>query len=112
LEKLGLDKLDTNNFYFRSKEGSKKARREMVSKEHKIIMLFGDNLADFTELFDKKSVENRNKTVDSLQSQFGDIFIVLPNVLYGEWESSLFEYKYDFTEAQKDSIRMNWIKGY
>lgn len=112
LEKLGLSNLDTNNFFFRVKEGSKKARREEVSKNYKIIMLFGDNLADFTELFDKKTVTSRNQTVDSLQSKFGDTFIVLPNALYGEWESSLFEYAYDYTDAQKDSIRMNWLKGF
>lgn len=112
LEKLGLENLDTNNFYFRVNEGSKKARREEVSKHHKIIMLFGDNLADFTELFDKQTVANRNTIVDRLQSEFGNTFIVLPNALYGEWEGSLFEYKYDYTDSQKDSIRMEWITGY
>lgn len=112
LEKLGLEELDTANFYFRVEEGSKKARREEVSKNNEIIMLFGDNLADFTELFDKQSNESRNHTVDSLQLEFGDSFIILPNTLYGEWEGSLFGYKYDFTESQKDSIRMSWIKGY
>jgi len=111
LEKLGLDNLDTNNFYFRVEEGSKKARREEVSKNHEIVMLFGDNLADFTELFDKKSVEKRNELVTDLQAKFGDAFIILPNALYGEWESSLFEYKYDYTEAQKDSIRMGMLQG-
>ena len=112
LEKLGLQNLDTANFYFRVKEGSKMGRRAEVAENYEIVMLFGDNLADFTELFDKKSVENRNHTVDSLQTRFGDSFIILPNVLYGEWEGALFGYTYKFTESQKDSIRMSWIKGY
>lgn len=112
LEALGLTKLDTNFFFFRTDESSKLARRNEVSKTHEIIMLFGDNLADFTELFDKKTTMVRNDLVDSLQNEFGSSFIVLPNVLYGEWEGSLFDYKYDWSESQKDSIRMEMIKGF
>ena len=112
LEKLGLTNLDTTLFYFRTDEGSKMARRAEVSKTHEIIMLFGDNLADFTEVFDKESTESRNAIVDSLNNKFGDSFIVLPNILYGEWEGSLFDYKYDWNEDQKDSIRMSLLKGF
>jgi len=111
LEKLGLTDLDTANFYFRTDGSSKKERREMVSENFDIMMLFGDNLADFTELFDKQSITDRNHVVDSLRAEFGSRFIVLPNTLYGEWESALFDYKYHWLPAQKDSIRLNWIKG-
>ena len=112
LERLGLEGLDTNNFYFRVEEGSKKARRNAVAENHEILMLFGDNLADLTEVFDKRTVQDRNQIVDSLQSEFGTHFIILPNALYGEWEGAMFDYKYDWTTIQKDSIRRSWLKGY
>ena len=112
LENLGLTDLDTNFFYLRTDESSKMARRNEVSKSHEIIMLFGDNLADFTELFDKKSTTDRNQLVDSLQLEFGNSFIVLPNIIYGEWEGSLYDYKYDWSEKQKDSIRMEIVEGF
>ena len=52
------------------------------------------------------------KCPQNMQSKFGDSFIVLPNTLYGEWDGALFNYQYDWTPAQKDSIRRDWIKGY
>ena len=112
LEKLGLTELDSNDFFLRSKEGSKANRRKIVSENYEIIMLFGDNLADFTELFDKQSLTNRSALVDSLSTEFGSRFMVLPNVLYGEWEGALFDYKYDWTPVQKDSIRKSHIRGF
>ena len=112
LETLGLLDLDTNNFHFRSDEGSKMNRRSKVAENYDILMFFGDNLADFSELFDKRTNADRNNLVDSLHVAFGSQFIILPNTLYGEWESSLFDYKYDWTAAQKDSIRVSWLKGY
>jgi 5'-nucleotidase (lipoprotein e(P4) family) len=80
--------------------------------DHEILMLFGDNLADFTELFDKKSITDRNQLVDSLQSEFGDRFIVLPNVIYGEWEGALTNYDRSLDHHAKDSIRKSLLKGY
>ena len=112
LEKLGITNIDSNHYLLREKEGSKKNRRAQVSEKYEIAMLFGDNLADFTELFDKRSTSDRNNLVDSLHQEFGDKFIVLPNVIYGDWEGSLYNYKYNWTSAQKDSIRLQFIKGY
>lgn len=112
LESLGLSELDTANFYFRTSERSKKGRRDEVTKNYDILMLFGDNLADFSAIFDQRTVADRSQLVDSLQQDFGSHFIVLPNVLYGEWEGALFDYQYDWTDAQKDSIRLSWLKGY
>ena len=64
------------------------------------------------ELFDKRNNADRNTLADSLKSEFGNTFVVLPNVLYGEWEGSLYDYKYDWSEEQKDSIRTSNIIGY
>jgi predicted secreted acid phosphatase len=66
-------------------------------------MLMGDNLGDFSNLFDKKNVDERMKNVNSVAAEFGDRFIVLPNPAYGDWESSLFNYK-PLTPAQEDSV--------
>ena len=112
LVNLGLSNLDTNHFFLRVDEGSKAGRRSKVAENFEVLMLFGDNLADFTEIFDKKSVSERNELTENMQSKFGDSFIVLPNTLYGEWDGALFDYKYDWSPAQKDSIRREWIKGY
>lgn len=109
---LGVTGVDSTNYYLREDEGSKMSRRASVMEEHEILMLFGDNLADFNEIFDKRSNTDRNALVAEMKDDFGSKFVVLPNVLYGEWEGSLYDYKYDWTATQKDSIRKVFIKGY
>ena len=60
---------------------------------------------DFSSLFDNhKSEKERAAAVETLKSEFGKRFIVLPNVGYGDWESAIFDYKYDLTQQQRDSI--------
>lgn len=112
LQKLGLTELDSNDFFLRSEEGSKAHRRKKVSENYEILMLFGDNLADFTELFDKQSLSKRSDLVDSLRMEFGSHFMVLPNALYGEWEGAMFDYQREWTPVQKDSIRKSLLKGF
>ncbi len=112
VEALGIVNIDSSHYYLRTEEGSKMNRRAKVSEDYEILMLFGDNLADFNEVFDKRSNLDRNKLVHEMSKEFGATFIVLPNVLYGEWEGSLYAYKYHWTPAQKDSIRKTFVVGY
>ena len=69
----------------RDETGDKTARRNTLN-DYEIIMLLGDNLADFNSVFYKKSNNERIQSVDSLSKMFGDKFIVLPNLIYGDWE--------------------------
>ena len=112
LKSLGLENVDTNQVLLRVDEASKKNRRDQVSENYEVLMLFGDNLADFSEVFDKQSLAIRNNFVDSLRTEFGSRFIILPNILYGEWEGALFEYNRSFSQSQKDSVRKSHLVGY
>ena len=69
----------------RDETGDKTARRSTLN-DYEIIMLLGDNLADFSSVFYKKSNNERIQSVDSLSKIFGDKFIILPNLIYGDWE--------------------------
>tara|TARA_B100000242_G_scaffold293894_1_gene273551 strand:- start:2545 stop:3240 length:696 start_codon:yes stop_codon:yes gene_type:complete len=69
----------------RDETGDKTARRNTLN-DYEIIMLLGDNLADFDSVFYKKSNNERIQSVDSLSKMFGDKFIVFPNLIYGDWE--------------------------
>lgn len=113
LKKLGFPYIDDEHFLLRTKESGKEARRQSVAADNNIIMLLGDNLSDFSELFDDKSTEERNKVTDDLQSDFGKKFIVLPNPMYGDWEmKGLYEGSYNWTPAQKDSLRKAKLISY
>ncbi|MDM1522850.1 5'-nucleotidase, lipoprotein e(P4) family [Empedobacter stercoris] len=93
------------NLILRSKESSKETRRQNIAKDFDIVLLLGDSLTDFSNLFDNHKSENeRAAAVETLKAEFGKRFIVLPNVGYGDWESAIFDYKYDLTQEQKDSI--------
>ena len=52
-------------------------------------MLVGDNLSDFHVDFERKTVEERNASVDRMKDEFGHKYIMLPNPLYGDWERAL-----------------------
>lgn len=99
------------NLILRSKESSKENRRKEIAKNYNIVLLLGDNLADFSDLFDKKSEQDRSAAVKSSAKDFGKKFIIIPNVGYGDWESSFYQYKYDYTSQQKDSMMYNAVKA-
>ena len=111
LQKFGFPMADDAHFHLRSDERSKERRRTTISETHTILLLMGDNLGDFAEIFDGGSTDDRALAVDEMRHEFGDRFIVLPNAMYGTWEGTLYQ-SYDLTPAQKDSIRKAALKIY
>ncbi|MBC7948206.1 MAG: 5'-nucleotidase, lipoprotein e(P4) family [Chitinophagaceae bacterium] len=91
---------------------SKEDRRLSVSANYEIILLLGDNLADFSSMFDgSKTSSEREAAVAMLAAQFGRKFIVLPNTNYGGWEDAIYGGR-PLSPTQKDSaIKVN-LKGY
>ncbi|WP_336704676.1 5'-nucleotidase, lipoprotein e(P4) family [Chryseobacterium indologenes] len=99
------------NLILRSKESSKETRRKDIAKNYNIVLLLGDNLADFSDIFDKKSETDRSSAVKNSANDFGKKFIIIPNVGYGDWESSFYQYKYDYTDQQKNSMMYDAVKS-
>ncbi len=91
---------------------SKETRRQTVAQTHNIVMLLGDNLGDFSMLFDKKSLQEREQNTLLSAADFGKKFIVLPNPTYGDWEGALYKYNHTYTAAQKDSIIKPMLKKF
>ncbi len=112
LQKLKLPDADTAHMLFLAGTSSKEARRQAVMSKYNIVMLFGDNLNDFTSLFEKKDIATRKTEVDNVQQDWGDKFIVLPNATYGEWESAMYDYNRKLTPQEKDAKRKNLLKDY
>lgn len=81
--------VDTNHLMLRTTVTNKEVRRHKVLMTHDIVMLVGDNLNDFASLFEATSADRRRHLTDSLRQEFGRRFIVLPNPMYGDWESAL-----------------------
>lgn len=88
LREKGVQFKEENILLGRSGLNSEKiARRNSISPAYDIIMLIGDNLADFHDVFESDiMLSQRKEIVESFQNEFGKKFIILPNVMYGGWE--------------------------
>ncbi len=104
LKSAGFNDISVENVLLRTSESSKDARRAVVTTKHRIVLLMGDNLDDFTSAFERKSVADRFGEVDKVRDVWGKKFIVLPNAMYGTWENAIYEYQ-RLTEAQKAERR-------
>jgi 5'-nucleotidase (lipoprotein e(P4) family) len=113
LKKLGFPDVNDETLLVRTdKESSaKESRRLAVSARHRIVLLMGDNLNDFADIFEKsKTVEGRMEAVERTRNQFGTRFIVLPNPMYGDWESAIYGYNNKLTEEEKAAKRKAALK--
>jgi 5'-nucleotidase (lipoprotein e(P4) family) len=112
LQKFNFPNADNEHLLLKSDVSSKEKRRQDIAATHSIILLIGDNLNDVNSLFEKKNVDERMKVADSFAAEFGDRFIILPNPVYGDWESSLYNFNNALTGAQKDSVFRASLHGY
>ena len=67
-------------------ESRDKLERRASIKDYKLIMLIGDNLGDFDSEFFGKTNKERWEVSKSLEENFGEKFILIPNLIYGDWE--------------------------
>jgi len=105
LNQFGFPFVDDQHLLFKTEKGSsKEPRRVAIAKDYKIILLCGDNLADFSAVFDDRKIGSFNDTVLKYRSDFGKKFIMLPNPMYGDWDRPFYG-KQDTTSAQRDSVR-------
>jgi len=105
LATLGFPNVDEKHLLLRTDTSNKQPRRDIVEKDYTVVLLMGDNLNDFQNIFADKSIKERFSETDKLQHEWGKKFIVLPNPLYGEWEGAVYNYNYGASPAEKDSLR-------
>lgn len=77
----------------------KNPRRDRVMARYRVLLVFGDNLRDFSEVFafpagigkentEKRlqAIQTRWQKVDEAAGHWGVDWFVLPNPVYGEWQ--------------------------
>ncbi len=112
LTELGFPDVLENHMFFRTAEASKANRRAAISKYYHITMLIGDNLADFSEIFENLTPNRRAEVTDSLSYRFGNRYIVLPNAMYGDWEAALYDYNFSLSDSARTAIRTGWLQSF
>jgi 5'-nucleotidase (lipoprotein e(P4) family) len=90
--------------YSSGNTSSKEGRRAKVAQNHEIILLIGDNLNDFSQIFEDRSVNNGKEAVANNRELFGKKFIILPNPMYGAWEKPLYNYYDNLSEEEKTQL--------
>ncbi len=91
LKALGFPQIDEKHMLLRTGTSKKQPRRDSITAMgYRIVLLMGDNLADFAEVFDGDTMPDRAAAVEANKDKFGDTFIVLPNPIYGNWEAAVY----------------------
>ena len=90
-----------DRLYLRSKDGNsdKSSRRDAVAAKFNVLMYFGDNLRDFSDVFAAaklpqnptpqeclEAIDVRQSAADDASCHWGVDWFVIPNPVYGEWE--------------------------
>jgi acid phosphatase len=74
-------------------------RRELATR-FRILLLVGDDLEDFVA-GSKADPASRRDLADEYAERWGRQWIILPNPMYGTWETSLYGADYDLPRGQK-----------
>jgi 5'-nucleotidase (lipoprotein e(P4) family) len=81
--------------------GSEKScRRQLVAKNYRVLMQFGDQIGDFTSV-PGNNEEGRTRAMAPYTAWIGERWFVLPNPTYGSWEPALFDNDYDLPRAER-----------
>ncbi len=112
LKKWNFPEADVSHVLLKTTTSDKTERRFNVEKTREIVLMMGDNLGDFQQLFQGKGSEERNALVNQNESKFGRRFIMLPNPMYGEWEGAIYQYHYGKTASDKMNDRLNALQSF
>ncbi len=112
LIRVGFPDAVSEHLLVKTESSDKTSRRQVVSQSHEILLLCGDNLGDFDQIFQEKSVTERSATVDSLKRMFGTRFIILPNPMYGDWIGAAYNYDYRIENSKKIQMRQKLLDVY
>ncbi len=113
LKAFGFPNVDTLHMFMKNdKVGSKEIRRKKIAEKYNIMLLIGDNLADFSVVYDNQTVDKRFSVTDSLKNEFGKKFIVIPNAMYGDWENAIYNYNFKLSAQEKDDLRKKSLKSF
>jgi len=85
---------------------NKNTRREHIAKNYRIVMMIGDNLGDFVDDEENSSAPDiRMAAAQRYNDMWGKYWFMLANPTYGDWESALFNFKYETPKSEQLQIK-------
>lgn len=91
--------------------GSEKGcRRELIARDHRVLMQVGDQLGDFVDV-EANTPAGRRQAIAPYLDWIGTRWFVLPNPTYGSWEPALFNNAWSLPaetrrQAKLDALRV------
>jgi acid phosphatase len=130
LAKLGFPDALPANVLARDGVSEKSARRLSIAAQHRVILMFGDNLGDFTDCYKARpttdgrdsctglpantdAITLRREVIRKHGDWWGVRWFMLPNASYGSWEGALYDFQRptDPAEARRAAeARLNLAK--
>ncbi|MBE9468244.1 MAG: 5'-nucleotidase, lipoprotein e(P4) family [Bacteroidetes bacterium] len=112
MKKLKFSCVDSAHFLLKTTESGKKQRRANIEGKYKIILLIGDNLTDYSEIYENRNEKLAIDIVDKNSGDFGTKFIILPNPMYGDWEKAIYGNTYKLSKEIKNKKLKDCLLGY
>ncbi len=105
------DKVDT---FLSAKEqpdwgSAKGTRRSFIAKDYRIVLMFGDNLGDFTDKY-KGTVEERDQEFAANAAHWGHDWIAIANPTYGSFESAPYGGDYKLSAQKQRELKYGALK--
>jgi len=99
LRELGLPFADESHLLL--DDGTPKSEyRRMIASQYRLLLLLGDNLEDFVE-GSKSESALRRELAQRYARRWGREWIILPNPMYGHWESTTYGFDYRLPRDQQ-----------
>ena len=98
---LGFANADSTHMFLKETTSSKVERRAIIGNDYDIILLVGDNLADFSGIYESRGDDFGFVAVDADRELFGTRYIILPNPMYGNWLDELMRHAGKGTTREK-----------
>jgi 5'-nucleotidase (lipoprotein e(P4) family) len=90
--------------------GSEKGcRRQLVGKNYRVLMQFGDQIGDFANILGN-TAEGRAKAMAPYTAWIGERWFVLPNPTYGSWEPALFDNDFSLPREERRQKKIESLR--
>lgn len=78
----------------------KTCRRQLVGREHRVLMQFGDQIGDFVQAPENTRAQHA-ALHDEYRGWFGERWWMLPNPTYGAWEPAQFDNAWSLPQQER-----------
>ena len=112
LQDKGFPNANNEHLILKTTTSSKETRRQALAQNYNIVLFFGDNLSDFSDIYyynnDGKS---SSEEVLANPELFGTKYIILPNAMYGDWETSMYK-KNKNKKISNEQVKLNSLRSF